>query len=110
MGHAQGLGQTQWSGDIMLRITQNLENGTAVRIKLDGTINADSYVELEKVLARHNGADGRTIILDMAGVDFMNDEAARNLIRLLGGRVRVINCSPFIEMLLDTVDRRDGRP
>jgi len=92
----------------MLRITEKLENGEILRVRLDGTINTESYSDLEKVVTRHNGADGRTIILDMAGVDFINDEAARNLIRLRGERLRIINCSPFIIMLLETLDRQDG--
>jgi len=94
----------------MLRITEKSEDGEILRVRLDGTINTDSYSELEKVFARYNGADGRTIILDMAGVDFMNDEAARNLIRVRSERVRIINCSPFIVMLLETLDRPDGMP
>lgn len=94
----------------MLRITEHLENGRTLRIRLDGTITTDSFSDLEQVVASLNGTDGRTVILDMSGVDFMNDEAARKLISLRGERLRIINCSPFILMLLETIDRQDGRP
>jgi anti-anti-sigma regulatory factor len=86
-----------------------MENGEILRVRLDGTINSDSYAELENVFARQSGANGRTIILDMAGVEFMNDEAARNLIKLRSERVRIINCSPFIVMLLETFERQSGK-
>jgi hypothetical protein len=39
----------------------------------------------------------------------MNDEAARNLSKLRSERVRIINCSPFIVMLLETFDRQAGK-
>jgi hypothetical protein len=47
------------------------------------------------------------IILDMAGVSFMNDESAGKLARIKGETLRIINCSPFIAALLDTVERTD---
>ena len=94
----------------MLRITENLDNGTAVRVRLDGNISVESYADLEKVFERYNDCAGRTIILDMAGVDYMNDEAARKLARLQGDRLRVINCSPFIATLLQSVGTEDLNP
>lgn len=91
----------------MLRITENLESGDAIRLRLDGTITTESYAELDKAFARYH--DGRTpkIILDMAGVSFMNDESADKLARIKGESLRIINCSPFIAALLDTVARTD---
>ena len=88
----------------MLRITENLENGTAIRLRLDGTISVESYADLEQVFQRYNTSAGRTIILDMAGVDFISDEPARQLVKLRGERLRIINCSPFIVTLLETLD------
>lgn len=93
----------------MLRITEKLEQSAILRLRLDGTINSETYSELASVLARHNGASTKTIILDMAGVDFMNHEVARKLLGLRGERLRIINCSPFIIMLLETVDRQDAK-
>lgn len=89
----------------MLRITENLENGKTVRLRLDGTVNAASLPELEEICSRHQGADAKIILLDLAGVVFMNDETAKTLVELRNDRLRIINCSPFIEALLKTVER-----
>ena len=91
----------------MLRITENLENGDAIRLRLDGTLTTDSYTELDKALARYHDGKASTIILDMAGVSFMTDESADKLARIKGENLRIINCSPFIAALLNTVERTD---
>ena len=90
----------------MLRITEHLENGT-VRLRLDGTVSLQSFDELKEACNRHLEGSHRTIILDMSGVDFMNDEAASRLARLQSESLRVINCSPFVATLLETVGRMD---
>ncbi|MGE5817930.1 MAG: STAS domain-containing protein [Deltaproteobacteria bacterium] len=92
----------------MLRITENLENGKTVRLRLDGTVSAVSLPELEEVCSRHQSADAKVILLDLAGVVFMNDDVARRFVELRNDRLRIINCSPFIEALLKTVERQDG--
>lgn len=92
----------------MLRITENLENGKTVRLRLDGTVSAVSLPELEGVCFRHKSADAKVILLDLAGVVFMNDDVARRFVELRNDRLRIINCSPFIEALLKTVERQDG--
>jgi anti-anti-sigma regulatory factor len=92
----------------MLRITENLENGKTVRLRLDGTVSPVSLPELEEICSRHQGTDGRVILLDLAGVVFMNDEVARKFVALRNDRLRIINCSPFIEALLETVEKQNG--
>jgi hypothetical protein len=91
----------------MLRITENLENGKTIRVRLDGTITTASYSNLEDVFARIHKTDTEVIILDMAGVVFMHDEVARKLATLRSEHLRIINCSPFIGTLLEAVDRND---
>lgn len=91
----------------MLRITEHLENGKTVRLRLDGTISLQSFEELKETCSRHLEENRRMIILDMTGVDFMNDEAANRLAELQSKSVRVINCSPFVATLLETVGRMD---
>jgi hypothetical protein len=88
----------------MLRITENLENAKTVRLRLDGTLNALSLPELEEVCSRHRSDDGKVTLLDLAGVVFMNDESAKKLVELRSDRLKIINCSPFIETLLQTVE------
>lgn len=92
----------------MLRITEKLESEIAVRVRLDGSINTGSYPGLEELLLRYQGAEGKTIILDMAGVDFMSDDAARKLATHRGDGLRIINCSPFILMLLENLEMMES--
>jgi hypothetical protein len=40
---------------------------------------------------------------------FMDNEVASKLGRLRGEKLRIINCSPFIETLLNTVKRSDAK-
>jgi len=88
----------------MLRITENTENATTVRLRLDGTVDLTSYAELATACSRHREAPGTIILVDMAGVMFMNNEVATKLARLRSEQLRIINCSPFIETLLNTVE------
>ena len=87
----------------MLRITESLEADQTVRLRLDGTVNAQSLPELEEICSIHLGNNGQVIVLDLAGVDFMTDEGAKKLVELRSDRFRIINCSPFIETLLEAV-------
>jgi anti-anti-sigma regulatory factor len=91
----------------MLRITENFENGDSVRLRLDGTLSLATFDEFADVCDRHQQNDHRTIIVDMGGVNFMHDEAARRLANMRGESLRIINCSPFIATLLDAVGRKD---
>ena len=92
----------------MLKITENLENGKTVRLKLDGTVSVDTFNELMHVLSIHRESRERIIILDMLGVDFMSEQPARQLAALHNDRLRIINCSPFIEMLLGNIRVEKG--
>ena len=87
----------------MLRITENFENGKTVRLRLDGTLANEGFDELANALSIHRDGVRRIIIVDLGGVEFMNDQAARELIKLRGDHLRIINCSPFIATLLETI-------
>ena len=94
----------------MLRITENFEDDNTVRLRLDGTISEASFAEVKEAFTRHAGNSRRGIVvLDMAGVVFMNNDAAKKMVQLRNEHVRIINCSPFIETLLNTTAelRRD---
>ncbi len=91
----------------MLKITENFDNGNTVRLRLDGTISDEAFRELVNAWSRHRDGARPTIILDMSGVEFMSNDSARKLTEMRGDGCRIINCSPFIEMLLETMDRQD---
>lgn len=89
----------------MLRITENFDGDNMVRLRFDGTISEISFAEIDEAFGRHIGnSRSNTIVLDMAGVVFMNNDAAKKIMQLRSQRVRIINCSPFIETLLSTVE------
>jgi anti-anti-sigma regulatory factor len=87
----------------MLRITENFQKGETIGFRLDGTLTADSCAELEALCTQYQESEGKLIQLDMAGVVFMSEEVAKRLMELRSDRLSIINCSPFIEMLLRTV-------
>jgi anti-anti-sigma regulatory factor len=89
----------------MLKITENFENGKTVRLRLDGTLSNETFDELTHACSLHRDDAERTIILDMAGVDYMNDQAARDLVNMRSEHLRIINCSPFIATLLETIGK-----
>ena len=91
----------------MLRITETIENKSTVRLRLDGSITDQTFSDLMAVYANHRNGDEPTIILDMAGVEFMSNDVAQKLIAMRGDRVRFINCSPFIDILLGAIDDKD---
>ena len=88
----------------MLRISENLDNGQILKLRLDGTLNAVSWPELDEILSRHRNNNDRPILLDLAGVPFMTNDVAKKLLALRRDGLRIINCSPFIEMLLKTLE------
>jgi len=89
----------------MLRITESFENEKTVRLRVDGNLTETSYPELESIFVRHHARDGTVLFLDMAGVVFVQDTIAEKLVNLRGERLRIINCSPFVETLLETIAR-----
>ena len=92
----------------MLRITENFENSKTVRLRLDGTLANEGFDELANVLSVLRDGIGRTIIVDMGGVEFMSDQAARELTKFRSDDLRIINCSPFIATLLETIGNAEA--
>ena len=91
----------------MLRITETVENGSVVKLRLDGTITLESFAEIDRTCAQDQSQPKRTVVLDMAGVTFMQTEPAQKLAQLKRDNLRIINCSPFIAALLQTAENTD---
>jgi anti-anti-sigma regulatory factor len=87
----------------MLIITENFEAGNTIRLRLDGTISRAAIAEIAQACSRHHDSEKQTILLDMAGVVFMSNDAASRLAGLQSEQLKLINCSPFIQTLLSTV-------
>lgn len=82
----------------MLRITEHNDSPNTTRLRLDGRVDGETYGELEASWT--GGRKPNTLVLDMSGVVYMSDDAARRLANLRGESLRIVNCSPFIELLL----------
>lgn len=92
----------------MLRITEQEGNASTIRLRLDGSITDACFGELDSAISSHGPVIGKTIIIDMAGVDFMSGDSARRLAQLRSDRLHIINCSPFILTLLQSVSDKDS--
>ncbi len=81
----------------MLRI--DLPPHEAGIVKLEGRI-VGPWIEEVRTACRRAIAGGASVVIDLAGVDFMDREAAAFL-RDLGARgVRLVHASPFVAELL----------
>jgi anti-anti-sigma regulatory factor len=92
----------------MLKISQIAHDKEATTLRLEGIINDASYADLEEILSAHRSKGKKTIVLDMAGVTFINGNAAQGLTVLLDDRVRLVNCSPYLRTLFDLIARQNG--
>jgi len=72
----------------MLRITETVENGSVVKLRLDGTITSESFAEIDRTCAHYRSEINHTVVLDMAGVTFMQTEPAQKLAQLKRDRLR----------------------
>jgi anti-anti-sigma regulatory factor len=84
----------------MLRITQTVEDSETVRLRLDGRLDQASAAELEENVREHRNGKSKSIILDFAGVVFVDDTAVELLRRTKDGRTKIINCSLFVKALI----------
>ncbi len=92
----------------MLKITEILDNQSTIRLRLDGTVNESSCLDIEDLLRRHRSKEQITIVLDMAGVSFINGEAARKVALLCDHRVQLANCSPYLDALFQLIEQQNG--
>jgi len=83
----------------MLRIEKVGEDAASVTLRLEGRVVAQWVVALEdecqRVLQR-----SKRLILDVAGVTFIDRDGVAMLGHMNGKRLQVVNCSPFLRELL----------
>jgi anti-anti-sigma regulatory factor len=84
----------------MLRITTIRDDGSPVQLKLEGKITADWASLLEQECRTHI-AQRRQVVLDMAGVTFLDGRGVTMLRNLPCRYVSLMNRSDFITELLD---------
>jgi STAS domain-containing protein len=102
---AEGDGITRNREDVqMLKITTVEEEGRTVRLKLEGKVTAQWAAlldgECQSFLRR-----GKTVLLDCAGVDFLDEQGIDVLRRLPLDHVTLISAPGFVTELLQTGGR-----
>lgn len=89
----------------MLKISEEIATGSFTTIRLDGTLTGEGLIDLKTLLAESSQRPSPTFVIDMAGVAFMTDEAAGELVRFRDHGMQIINCSPFIQTLLESASK-----
>jgi anti-anti-sigma regulatory factor len=87
------------SGNNILRIEKVGEDVATVTLRLEGRVVAQWVASLEDECQRVLRKSKR-LVLDVAGVTFIDRNGVAMLRKMNGGRVQVVNCSPFLRALL----------
>ncbi len=83
----------------MLRITTKNRNPGKVELVLEGRLVSDWIGELEEECGRHR-MDTKKVLLNLAGVTFVDHKGLAALRRFLSSDVSMVNCPPLIESLI----------
>ena len=87
----------------MLKITETSEDEKMVTLRLDGKV-IDAWVsDLEKLCLHYRNEKNRIVVLDFLGVTFIDSKGVKMLEDIKDERIKIINCSLFIEALLHTL-------
>jgi len=83
----------------MLRITQTSEGSSDIRLKLEGRVVSD-WVPLLREECLRILREQKKLWLDFSDVSFVDDRGVEMLKAIAGEGVRLMNCSPLVESLL----------
>jgi ABC-type transporter Mla MlaB component len=83
----------------MLRITRE-DQSSATTLRLEGRITRTELAELDQAW-RSCVSDERRVVIDLAGVRFVDASGAAVLRALRQGPIEVTGCSPFVRELLE---------
>lgn len=84
----------------MLRITEVSKDDEAITLRLEGKLVGRWIPELERICLYNRDEKNKTVVLDFSSVTFIHKKGVRMLERIQDERLKIINCSPFIESLL----------
>ncbi|MBP8972867.1 MAG: STAS domain-containing protein [Anaerolineae bacterium] len=91
-----------------MNLSEQTTNGVVV-IVLNGRIDTDGVVALDKALRARLEADQYQIVLDMAGVQYVNSAALRTLAEAIlicrehGGDLKLVALQPKVRRVLQIV-------
>jgi len=84
----------------MFRTTEISEDEKTATLRLDGKL-VDAWVsDLEKLCLRYRDEKSKTVVLDFSGVTFIDNKGVRMLENIRDEKIKIINCSLFIQALL----------
>lgn len=84
----------------MLRITEIAGEGGVVTLRLEGRLVGAWVEDLERLCLYHRDEKNMKVVLDFAGVTFIEKSGVSMLKSLKNEKLEIINCSLFIRSLL----------
>ncbi len=84
----------------MLRITEISKDEKAVNLRLDGKLVGTWVSDLERQCLYYRDEENKTVVIDFSGVTFIDNKSVRMLEKIKDERIKIVNCSLFIEALL----------
>ncbi len=84
----------------MLRITEVSKDDKAITLRLEGKLVGMWIPELERICLYHRDEKNKTVVLDFSGVTFISKKGVEMLENIKDERVKIINCSSFIQSIL----------
>ncbi|MGE5445264.1 MAG: STAS domain-containing protein [Ignavibacteriales bacterium] len=84
----------------MFRTTEISEDEKTVTLRLDGKLVHAWVSNLEMLCLHYKDEKNKTVVLDFSGVNFIDNEGLRMLENIKDEKVKIINCSLFIQKLL----------
>jgi anti-anti-sigma regulatory factor len=84
----------------MFRTTEISEDEKTVTLRLDGKL-IDAWVsDLEKLCLYYKDEKNKAVVLDFSGVTFIDGKGVRMLENIKDEKIKITNCSLFIQKLL----------
>ena len=94
-----------------IRVTQSRPFSKTVH--LEGRLNNETVAALDQELNRIANSPATAVVLDLAGVDYINSEGIRSIFRLRkmmaarSGKTLLVNLQPQVQKVLDIVNAVD---
>jgi len=84
----------------MLKITEASKDNKAVILRLDGKVVGELVSDLERLCLHYRDQEKKNIVLDFSGVSFIDNKGVKMLWKIKDERIKMVNCSSFIRLLL----------
>jgi anti-anti-sigma regulatory factor len=84
----------------MFRTTEISEDERTVTLRLDGKLVHAWVSNLEMLCLHYKDEKNKTVVLDFSGVSFIDNDGVRMLENIKDEKIKIINCSLFIQTLL----------